>query len=92
MELYNAKLLDKEQVLEILESKSYSKDELLYMVARVLFPTTFFDHLEELFIAQEWELRYIYDLEEDMKRKSELALEIIERYMLLPIPYLFSFL
>ena len=61
VELYNAQLIDRQQVLDLLEFKQYSKDELLYMVARLLFPTTFFDYLEELFIAQEWELRYIYD-------------------------------
>lgn len=92
VELYNAQLIDRQQVLDLLEFKQYSKDELLYMVARLLFPTTFFDYLEELFIAQEWELRYIYDLPQDMKHKSELAIEIMERYTLLPISYLFSFL
>lgn len=90
IELYNAKRIDLSEFQE--QIKQYNQDELLYTIARLLYPTLFFDYLEELFISQEWELKYTYDLEADMKRKSELVLTIMQTYQLPLISYLFSFL
>lgn len=89
VELYNAKRIESVDFLKLVEG--YSRDELLYTVARLLYPTLFFDYLEELFISQEWEMKYIYDLESDLKRKAELALILMQRYELPIIEYLFSF-
>lgn len=89
VELYNAKRIESVDFLKLVEG--YTRDELLYTVARLLFPTLFFDYLEELFISQEWEMQYIYDLESDLNRKSSLALLLIQRYELPVIDYLFSF-
>lgn len=89
VELYNAKRIESDEFLNLI--KDYSRDEMLYTVARMLFPTLFFDYLEELFISQEWEIQYIYDLESDLARKAKLALQIMEVYELPSIEYLFSF-
>lgn len=90
VELYNAKRIEKEEFLRLIEG--YTRDELLYAVARLIYPTLFFDYLEELFISQQWELKYTYDLEADLQRKSELAISIMKSFELPNIDYLFSFL
>ncbi|MBR3840152.1 MAG: hypothetical protein IKM20_03350 [Erysipelotrichales bacterium] len=86
--LYEADKINDYEILDIIKNYSFSNDELIYLVARLLFPARYYDFLEDMYISNSCEKHKEYNFREEYERKRVLVKMIINEYHLPIIDWL----
>lgn len=91
-ELYKAELIDNEKLLQILKYYSPSKKDISILLARILFPTTFLDNLDDYYVVRKDVKLQILEFKEKasdlLKKISQLERTLVNTYHIRPIKWL----
>lgn len=80
--LFEVKQIDFEMLLKLIDSLNMSRDELIYFVARLLFPSRFYDFLEDMYVKDCSDNCKEYNFKEEYENKCILGKYIIDKYQL----------